>query len=77
MGADGKAQVTVAYENDVPVAVTAVVVSLQHDAEIDHKSIRRFIGKEVLGKVLPRELLKEDTRILDQSFREVRAGWPR
>ena len=64
LGADGKAQVTIAYENDVPVAVTAVVVSLQHDAEIDHKSIRRFIGKEVLGKVLPRELLKEDTSIL-------------
>ena len=64
LGADGKAQVTVAYENDVPIAVTALVISLQHDAEIDHKSIRRFIGKEVLGKVLPRELLKEDTRIL-------------
>ena len=64
LGADGKAQVTVAYENDVSVAVTAVVVSLQHDAGIDHKSIRRFIGKEVLGKVLPRELLKEDTCIL-------------
>lgn len=64
LGADGKAQVTVAYEDDVPVAVTAVVVSLQHDAEIDHKNIRRFIGKEVLGKVLPRELLKEDTSIL-------------
>ena len=64
LGADGKAQVTVAYENDVSVAVTAVVVSLQHDAGIDHKSIHRFIGKEVLGKVLPRELLKEDTSIL-------------
>lgn len=64
LGADGKAQVTVAYENDVPVAVTAVVVSLQHDARIDHKSIRRFIGKEVLDKVLPRELLKEDACIL-------------
>ena len=64
LGADGKAQVTVAYENDVPVAVTAVVVSLQHDAEMDRKGIRRFVGKEVLGKVLPRELLKEDTRIL-------------
>ena len=64
MGADGKAQVTVAYENDVSVAVTAVVVSLQHDAEINHKNIRRFIGKEVLGKVLPRELLKEDASIL-------------
>ena len=64
MGADGKAQVTVAYENGVPIAVTAVVISLQHDAKIDHKDIRRFIGKEVLGKVLPRELLKEDTSIL-------------
>lgn len=64
LGADGKAQVTVAYENDVPVAVTAVVVSLQHDARIDHKSIRRFIGQEVLDKVLPRELLKEDACIL-------------
>ncbi len=64
LGADGKDQVTVAYENDMPVAVTAVVVSLQHDAGIDQKSIRRFIGKEVLGKVLPRELLKEDTSIL-------------
>ncbi len=63
MGADGKAQVTVAYENDVPVAVTAVVVSLQHDAEIDQKSIRRFIGKEVLGKVLPRELLKRNLAV--------------
>ena len=39
LGADGKAQVTVAYENDVPAVVTAVVVSLQHDAEIDHKSM--------------------------------------
>lgn len=64
LGADGKAQVTVVYENDVPVAVTAVVVSLQHDAEMDSKSIRRFVGKEVLGKVLPRELLKEDNCIL-------------
>ena len=63
LGADGKAQVTVAYENDMPVAVTAVVVSLQHDAEIDHKSIRRFIGKEVLGKVLPRELLKRNLAV--------------
>ena len=76
LGADGKAQVTVAYENDVPVAVTAVVVSLQHNAEIDHKGIRRFIGKEVLGKVLPRELLKEDTRILINPSGKFALGGP-
>ena len=76
MGADGKAQVTVAYEDDVPVAVTAVVVSLQHDAEIDHKNIRRFIGKEVLGKVLSRELLKEDTSILINPSGKFALGGP-
>ena len=76
LGADGKAQVTVAYENEVPVAVTAVVVSLQHDAEIDHKSIRRFIGKEVLGKVLPRKLLKEDTSILINPSGKFTLGGP-
>ena len=64
MGADGKAQVTVAYENDKPVAITALVISLQHDAEIDRKSIKRFIGKEVLSRVIPSELLKADTKIL-------------
>ena len=64
MGADGKAQVTVAYENDKPVAITALVISLQHGAEIDRKSIKRFIGKEVLNRVIPNELLKADTKIL-------------
>ena len=76
LGSDGKVQVTVAYEDDVPVAVTAVVVSLQHDAEIDHKNIRRFIGKEVLGKVLPRELLKEDTSILVNPSGKFTLGGP-
>ena len=64
MGADGKAQVTVAYENDKPVAIAALVISLQHGAEIDRKSIKRFIGKEVLSRVIPSELLKADTKIL-------------
>ena len=64
MGADGKAQVTVAYENDKPVAIAALVISLQHGAEIDRKSIKRFIGKEVLSRVIPNELLKVDTKIL-------------
>ena len=64
LGADGKAQVTVAYENDVPASITAVVVSLQHDVEMDSKSIRRFIGKEVVARILPRGLLKGNTRVL-------------
>ena len=64
MGADGKAQVTVAYEGDEPAFVEAVVVSVQHDAGIDRKSLKRFIRSEVINKVISPELLKYDTKIL-------------
>lgn len=76
LGADGKAQVTVAYEDDVPAAITAVVVSLQHDVEMDCKSIRRFIGKEVVAKVLPRGLLKGNTHILINPSGKFTLGGP-
>lgn len=64
MGADGKAQVTVAYEADKPVAITALVISVQHAESIGHKGLMRFLGKELMGTVLPKELMKQDTRIL-------------
>ena len=64
MGADGKAQVTVAYEGNEPAFVEAVVVSVQHDASVDRKSLKRFIRSEVINKVISPELLKYDTKIL-------------
>lgn len=64
MGADAKAQVTVAYEDDKPVAITALVISVQHDESIGRKGLMRFLGKELMGTVLPKELMKHDTRIL-------------
>ena len=76
LGADGKAQVTVAYEDNVPAAITAVVVSLQHDVEMDFKSICRFVGKEVLGKVLPRGLRNGNTRVLINSSGKFVLGGP-
>ena len=64
MGADGKAQVTVAYEDGAPSYVDTVVISVQNSAEVDRKSIKRFIGSAVIGKVIPPEYLRKDTRIL-------------
>jgi S-adenosylmethionine synthetase len=61
---DGKSQVTVEYEDDRPVAIQAVVVSAQHDAEIENGEIRDRIGEEIIGPVLPPELYdKKKTRI--------------
>ena len=71
---DGKAQVTVLYQDDVPVAVSAVVVSVQHDADVSVETIRREI-KEIIRKVIPEKYLRPGTRLLiNPSGRFVRGG---
>ena len=60
---DGKAQVTVLYQDDVPVAVTAIVVSVQHEKDAEIETIRRGI-KEVIRKVIPEKHLRPGTRLL-------------
>ena len=60
---DGKAQVTVAYQGGTPVAVSTVVVSVQHDADVPVESIRREI-KEVIRRVIPKKYLRPGTRLL-------------
>ncbi|MGD2218071.1 MAG: methionine adenosyltransferase, partial [Gemmatimonadales bacterium] len=53
---DGKSQVTVEYEDDRPVAIQAVVVSAQHDDEIENGEIRDRITEEIIKPVLPPDL---------------------
>ena len=59
---DGKTQVTVAYENDRPVAVDTIVVSAQHAPEVSQETIREKILKHVVEPVVPAELLTPETR---------------
>ncbi|MCR4875089.1 MAG: methionine adenosyltransferase [Clostridia bacterium] len=59
---DGKAQVTVVYENGTPVAVDAVVVSAQHSEDISIEDLRKDIKKNVIDEVIPSNLIKEDTK---------------
>ncbi len=59
---DGKTQVTVEYENDRPVRVDTVVVSCQHAPEVEQKQIREDIIREVVMKIIPREMLDDRTK---------------
>jgi S-adenosylmethionine synthetase len=61
---DAKSQVSVVYENDKPVAISNVVISTQHSADVDHSTIEEFCVEEVIKKVLPKELLTKDTLFL-------------
>ena len=60
---DGKSQVTVEYVDNKPVAVTAVVVSSQHSADVSLEQIREDIEKYVIRPVIPAELMRDDTKI--------------
>jgi len=57
---DGKAQVSVKYIDDRPVAIDTIVVSTQHDDEITHDVLSEAVMTEVIKEVIPTELLSDD-----------------
>lgn len=61
---DGKAQVTVEYdENGKPVHLNAVVLSSQHDEDVTTEQLRQDVKKHVLDVVLPADMIDERTKI--------------
>lgn len=72
---DGKAQVTVEYENGKPKRVANIVVSVQHSADKKMKTLRSEIISEVLWPVFEKFPFDEDTEILvNPSGRFVKGG---
>jgi len=61
---DAKSQVSVAYEDGQPVAITNVVISTQHTPDVEHDEIERFCIEQVIKKVLPKRLLTPKTEYL-------------
>ncbi len=59
---DGKSQVTIEYDNDKPVRVTAVVVSSQHGPEVEHSQIEKDIIEHVIKAVIPANLIDSETK---------------
>jgi len=61
---DAKSQVSVQYVNDQPVAITNVVISTQHSADVEHDTIKDFCIEEVIKKTLPKHMLTKETKFL-------------
>lgn len=59
---DGKTQVTVEYDGDVPVRVDTVIVSTQHKPDIPLEHIRQEIIDQVIKQVVPEHMLDDRTR---------------
>ena len=61
---DAKSQVTVAYEDSKPISIDTVVLSTQHDPDIEHKDIEKAVIDEIIKPVLPENMITSTTRYL-------------
>jgi len=59
---DGKTQVTVEFDDGRPSRIDAVVVSAQHDPDVDMERLRRDILREVIDPVIPENYLDGGTK---------------
>ena len=61
---DAKSQVSVRYEDNKPVAIDTVVLSTQHDEEVDHATLSDAVIEEIIKPVLPTNMISAETRFL-------------
>jgi S-adenosylmethionine synthetase len=71
---DGKAQVTVEYENDKPTAIETVVIAAQHDDHVPYEKIRADIIKHVINPVCGKLLNKNAKIYINETGKFVTGG---
>jgi len=71
---DGKMQVTVEYSDGVPTRVDTVVISLQHNDEVDNRQLRDDIKREIIEKVIDSKYLIDTKYLINPTGRFVIGG---
>ena len=75
LGPDAKSQVTFRYEDGRPVAIEAVVLSTQHDANIETETLRAAVSREIIDPVIPAHLRAANYReLINPTGRFVTGG---
>ena len=64
IGPDGKSQVTVEYEDNKIKRIDTILISIQHQENKKLEELKKEIKKEVINKIVPKELMDKDTKIL-------------
>ena len=60
---DGKVQVTVEYENEIPKRIDAILISAQHKADVDMEIIKKDILQYVIKEIVPSNMMDDNTKI--------------
>ncbi len=73
---DGKSQVTIEYEGDIPRRIDAVVIAAQHHPDIPMGDLRENIKNVIVKEVLPPEMLDANTKIFVNETGRFEQGGP-
>ena len=60
---DGKTQVTVEYEDDKPKRIETILISAQHNPEVEQETLIKDIKEKVINAIIPRKMMDEQTKI--------------
>lgn len=60
---DGKTQITVEYENDIPKRIDAILISTQHKEYISLEKLKKDLIEKVIKKVIPEDMMDTNTKI--------------
>ena len=60
---DGKTQVTVEYEDDKPKRIETILISAQHNPEVEQETLIKDIKEKVINALIPRKMMDEKTKI--------------
>lgn len=61
---DGKTQVTVEYENDIPKRIDTILIASQHKENITKENLRKYILDNVINPIISKDLMDSQTNIL-------------
>jgi S-adenosylmethionine synthetase len=73
---DGKSQVTIEYEGNIPKRIDAVVIAAQHNPEVSMIDLREGIIDVVVKKVVPPEMMDSHTKIYINETGRFEQGGP-
>lgn len=73
---DGKSQVTIEYERDIPKRVDAIVIAAQHDPHVKLSDLREDINRVVIGEIIPSAMMDKKTKIYINETGRFEKGGP-
>ena len=60
---DGKTQVTIEYEDDIPKRIDTILISTQHLEEVTMDRLKKDLIEKVINVVVPKEMMDENTKV--------------